>query len=50
MKAIPLSVAFEVASGIAFAQGAADPMAHLRACATIDGACGAAGMPGQTVA
>ena len=49
MKAILLSVAFEVASGIAFAQGAADPMAHLRACA-YDGACGAAGMPGQTVA
>ena len=35
MKAIPLSVAFEVASGIAFAQGAADPMAHLRACSII---------------
>ena len=36
MKAIPLSVAFEVASGIAFAQGAADPMAHLRACALME--------------
>jgi len=36
MKAIPLSVAFEVASGIAFAQGAADPMAHLRACAVME--------------
>jgi len=32
MKAIPLSLAFEIASGIAFAQGAADPMTHLRAC------------------
>ena len=49
MKAIPLSVAFEVASGIAFAQGAADPMAHLRACSLME-QCGAAGMPGQTVA
>jgi hypothetical protein len=35
MKAILLCVAFEVASGIAFAQGAADPMAHLRACSII---------------
>jgi hypothetical protein len=35
MKAIPLSVAFVVVSGIALAQGAADPMAHLRACAII---------------
>ena len=35
MKAILLSVAFEAASGIAFAQGAADPMAHLRACSII---------------
>ena len=49
MKAIPLSVAFEVASRIAFAQGAPDPMAHLRACSA-DGACGAAGMSGQAVA
>jgi hypothetical protein len=32
MKAIPLALAFEVASGIAFAQVATDPMAHLRAC------------------
>jgi len=32
MKAIPLSIAFDVASGIALAQGAADPMTHLRAC------------------
>ena len=36
MKAIPLAVAFEVASGIAFAQGAADPMAHLRACTVME--------------
>ena len=36
MKAIPLSVAFEVASGIALAQGAADPMAHLRACSMME--------------
>ena len=36
MKAIPLFVAFEVASRIAFAQGAADPMAHLRACSLMD--------------
>ncbi len=36
MKAIALSVAFGVASGIAFAQGAADPMAHLRACSSME--------------
>jgi hypothetical protein len=30
--AIPLSVALNVAGGIALAQGASDPMAHLRAC------------------
>lgn len=36
MKAIPLSVAFEVASRIAFAQGAADPMVHLRACSLME--------------
>lgn len=36
MKVIPLSVAFEVASGIAFAQGAPDPMAHLRACSLME--------------
>ena len=36
MKAIPLSVAFEVASRIAFAQGASDPMAHLRACSLME--------------
>ena len=36
--AIPLSVAFNVAGGIAFAQGASDPMAHLRACSAMEGA------------
>ena len=36
MKAIALSVAFGVASGIAFAQEAADPMAHLRACSMME--------------
>jgi hypothetical protein len=36
MKAIPLSIAFEVASRIAFAQGATDPMAHLRACSLME--------------
>jgi hypothetical protein len=36
MKAIPLSVAFGVASRIAFAQGVTDPMAHLRACSTME--------------
>ena len=35
MKAISLSVAFEVASRLAFAQGAADPMADLRTCPLI---------------
>ena len=34
--AIPLSVAFEVASGVAFAQGASDPVAHLRACSLME--------------
>jgi hypothetical protein len=34
--AIPLSVAFSVAGGIAFAQGASDPMAHLRACSLME--------------
>lgn len=34
--AIPLSVAFEVATGIAFAQSASDPMVHLRACSLMD--------------
>ena len=36
MKAIPLSVAFEVASGVVLAQGAADPAAHLRACSMME--------------
>jgi hypothetical protein len=36
MKAISLSLAFGIASGIAFAQGAADPMAHLRACSLME--------------
>jgi hypothetical protein len=36
MKALLLSVAFEVASRIAFAQGAVDPMAHLRACSLME--------------
>jgi hypothetical protein len=34
--AIPLSVALNVAGEIAFAQGASDPMAHLRACSTME--------------
>jgi hypothetical protein len=34
--AIPLSVAFEVASGVAFAQTASDPMAQLRACSLME--------------
>jgi hypothetical protein len=36
MKAIPLSLAFEIVSGIAFAQGADDPIAHLRACSLME--------------
>ena len=38
MKAagIPLSVAFEVATGIAFAQSASDPMVNLRACSLME--------------
>jgi hypothetical protein len=36
MKAILLSFAFEVASRLAFAQGADDPMAHLRACSLME--------------
>jgi hypothetical protein len=36
MKAICLSIAFEVASTLAFAQGADDPMAHLRACSLME--------------
>ena len=34
--AIPLSVAFNVAGGIAFAQGLSDPMAQLRACSLME--------------
>ena len=36
MKAILLSVAFEVASGIAFAQETGDPVAQLRACSLME--------------
>ena len=36
MKAILLSLAFEVASRLAFAQGSDDPMAHLRACSLME--------------
>src|SRR6202140_3663902 len=34
--AVPLSVAFNVAGGIAFAQGASDPVAQLRACSLME--------------
>jgi hypothetical protein len=34
--AIPLSVAFGVASAVAFAQGGSDPAAHLRACSLME--------------
>jgi hypothetical protein len=34
--AIAPSVAFEVASAVAFAQGASDPVAHLRACSLME--------------
>jgi hypothetical protein len=36
MIAIPLSIAFEVASGVVLAQGTTDPMEHLRACALME--------------
>lgn len=36
MRAISLSVAFEVASSIALAQGATDPMTNLRACSQME--------------
>lgn len=36
MKLIMLSVAFEIASRVALAQGATDPMAQLRACSLLD--------------
>jgi hypothetical protein len=38
MKAILLSFAFEVASRLAFAQSAGDPMAHLRSCSLMENA------------
>jgi hypothetical protein len=34
--AISLAIAFEVASAVAFAQGASDPVAHLRACSLME--------------
>ena len=34
--AIPLFVAFEVASTVAFAQGGSDPVADLRACSLME--------------
>jgi hypothetical protein len=34
--AIPISVAFGLASAVAFAQGASDPVAHLRACSLME--------------
>ena len=36
MKAIALSIAFEIARSVALAQDAPDPMAHLRACAVLE--------------
>jgi hypothetical protein len=36
VEAIPLSAAFKVMSGVAFAQGASDPMEHLRACSLME--------------
>jgi hypothetical protein len=36
MKVIPLAVVFEVASRLALAQSADDPMAHLRACSLME--------------
>lgn len=36
MKLVMLSVAFELAGRVAFAQGAPDPMAQLRACSLLD--------------
>jgi hypothetical protein len=36
MKTIPLSVAFAVVNRIAFAEGASDPMAQLRACSLME--------------
>lgn len=36
MKTLPLVLAFELAGGVAFAQGVADPVANLRACSTME--------------
>jgi hypothetical protein len=36
VDSIPFSVAFNVASGLALAQGASDPMEHLRACSLME--------------
>lgn len=36
MKVIPLAIAFEIASRVALAQNAVDPMVHLRACAAME--------------
>ncbi|MBR0793522.1 hypothetical protein JQ631_30965 [Bradyrhizobium manausense] len=36
MRTLPLSVALGLAGGAAFAQGAADPIAHLRACSAME--------------
>ena len=36
MKVFAISVAFGLAGGIAFAQGVADPVAHLRACSAME--------------
>jgi hypothetical protein len=36
VDSIPLSVAFNVASGLALAQGASDPVEHLRACSLME--------------
>lgn len=36
MKAVPLSVAFELASRLALAQGTTDPMTELRACSLME--------------
>ena len=36
MRAIPLSIAFQIASTLAFAQGAGDTMANLRACSLME--------------
>lgn len=36
MKVLPLSIALEIARGVALAQDAVDPMLHLRACAAME--------------